>query len=205
MAYNIRKVGGTYANGNGQTIFMNKANDLEKSNYNTVFYAVEKTIEELKKAVKKNISKKAHSPYELKKLDHPFAERHERILKHGHRPLWSVHKVSGDMLSSLEDKVIDQWAKRMVIGLCGWDAMCPDEVKHVIFGTEKMLKRPILKLTAMSIGFDDMLRKNLITYSRRGTAYWGQKAVKKAYARNLGSKSKAIKAAKWAEEFHGGF
>lgn len=164
----IRKTRGTFANVDGQTVFMNKAENFVGSIFLSTKEAVQQTINSFHKEVVKNISKPPHSPHTLKLLDHPFAARHGDIQAHGHKPLWAVHKVSGDMLSSLQQRIITK-KPRLVIGLLGWDELSPEEVKHAIFGTDKMLKRPVLRLTADSMQLRELFFENLLRFARRGS------------------------------------
>ena len=163
----LRKIPGAFANVNGKTVFMNKANGFMGSIQLATKEAVEETVKVFFASVQDNISKDPHTPYQLKKMGHPFAVRHGKIQPHGHTPDWSVHKVSGDMLSSLKKEVVVR-SKTFVFGLIGWENVCPDKVKRVVFGTKRMLKRPVLRLTANAINLNELFYTNLLRYARRG-------------------------------------
>lgn len=162
----LRKIKGTYANVNGQTVFMNKAASLMGSVMQGTKEGVTVTTGMFFNEVHSNITKSPHTPYQLKKLGHPFASRHGSIQPHGHTPQWSVHAMGGDMASSLKKEVVVH-NKNFIFALVGWEATCPDEVKHVVLGTDKMLKRPVLRLTANKMRLREIFFKNLLKYARR--------------------------------------
>ena len=100
-----------------------------------------------------NLSLPAHTASELRRLDHPFAWRHGSYQPHGHEPIWGVHIHYGIMRKELQ-KEVEVVGDKYVYGFVGWLKGYSPEVGYVVTGTEKMLPRPVLRLTAeqMEIG-----------------------------------------------------
>lgn len=128
---------------------------------NATYNAVRETTDFFYKQVFKNLSLPSHTPYELKMLDHPFADRHTIIKPHGHTPLWGVHIEYGTMRRELR-KSVENIQDKYIYGFIGWlDGYSP-EVGYVIHGTYKMIPRPVLRLTATQIGLEKVFRDNII-------------------------------------------
>ena len=152
--------------------------------------AVKESTEELFFAVKENISKepqgnvaKPYDPpfghfYVLKTVhDHPFAQRHGRILPHDREPYFGTHEVSGQMRSSLERDflMIEEVSIWEFYGAVGWDenvisslsppyTYAPGYILDVLEGNAFMLPRPVLSDTANQIKLDEKFHKKLKSY-----------------------------------------
>ena len=101
----------------------------------------------LDKEVTRNISLQDHSLKELAKLDHPYALRHGSKGSSLHKPYWLVHKQSGKLLSSKKSGTVDA---AMTAGMLtasafvGLDEGTAPHALYVVYGTSKMIPRPVL-------------------------------------------------------------
>jgi len=133
---------------------------IEKSLLTQGKVVISKYTNELHRGVVKNISMSPHSKLELMHLDHPFARRHGTIQPHGHTPLWSVHLKKGRVLKGLTKK--GYLGKRHVRGMVGW--LSPNKIVRWVIkkeGTQKMIGRPVLRLTAEQLNIYEKMRTDL--------------------------------------------
>ena len=122
---------------------------------------------ELYAKTKENVSMPHHSKSEMAKLGYPFARKDGVIKPHKHLPLWSVHMEYGNIVKALTKK-IRKTGKR-TIGTVGW--FHPDKIMRYVLepmGTEKMLGRPVLKLTAEQINLVDRFTQRILEAGIKG-------------------------------------
>lgn len=97
--------------------------------------------------ITKNMSLEDHSLRQLKSLGHPYAKKHgERGLRI-HDPYWKVHKRSGRLIDSKERGTTDANINFNVLKAGAFvklDDKKAEHAKYIIFGTSKMIPRPLL-------------------------------------------------------------
>jgi len=97
--------------------------------------------------VTKNISLTDHSLKDLKDLNHPYASKHGNQGIRIHDPYWKVHKQSGELLSSKESGIEKATIAARQLTATAFVKLDPAKASHalhVIFGTSKMIPRPVL-------------------------------------------------------------
>lgn len=107
-----------------------------------------KVSEIMDKEATKNMSLTDHSLEELASLDHPYAKRHGATGKDLHQPYWQVHKQSGQLLSSKSSGIVEANVTAGVLRSKAYVKLDPNKAPHalnVVYGTSKMIPRPILK------------------------------------------------------------
>lgn len=130
------------------------------------------TTDEFFNQVKVNISMPMHAAtpekhyYALgRDYDHPFAARHFAIRTHGHLPIWSVHSVTGKMLSTLQ-RTYELRGRQSAFGHIGWNpATASQDIRDVLQGTSLMLPRPVLRLTAEQMDIEKIMMDKFNRYS----------------------------------------
>jgi len=101
----------------------------------------------LDKQVGKNISLQDHSLQQLASLDHPYAARHGSQGKRIHDPYWLVHRQSGKLLASKKSgttKASVAAGKLTATAFVELDSNVAPHALNVIFGTSRMVPRPVL-------------------------------------------------------------
>lgn len=101
----------------------------------------------LDREIEKNINLTDHSLKDLAKLDHPYASRHGPFGKPLHDPYWQVHKQSGSLLSSKfhgTEKAEILGGRLRASAFVGLDSTKAKHALYVVFGTSRMIPRPIL-------------------------------------------------------------
>ncbi len=97
--------------------------------------------------VTKNMSLEHPTLEGLRLLGHPYAKRHGEKGIQIHNPYWQVHKRSGELLSSKKRGTTDA---RVSFGALSASAFVKlddnkaEHAKYIIFGTSKMIPRPLL-------------------------------------------------------------
>jgi len=102
----------------------------------------------LDKKVTENISLTDHSLKDLKILGHPYATKHGRAGKSLHNPNYQVHKQSGKLLSAkraFTTKASIAGGRLQASANVLLDETKAAHVLPVIFGTSKMIPRPVLQ------------------------------------------------------------
>ena len=97
--------------------------------------------------VAKNMSLERPSLKELKALGHPYAKRHGPRGIPIHDPYWQVHKRSGELMRSKErgtTKANITLGKLQASAFVELDDGKAEHAKYIIFGTSKMIPRPLL-------------------------------------------------------------
>jgi len=97
--------------------------------------------------ITKNMSLTEPSLKGLKLLGHPYARRHGPKGIQIHDPYWQVHKRSGDLLSSKERGTTDAsitFGALKAGAFVKLDDKKAEHAKYIIFGTSKMIPRPLL-------------------------------------------------------------
>lgn len=114
----------------------------------------------------KNMSIEDHSLKELKALGHPYAKRHGEKGLQIHDPYWQVHKRSGELMNSKErgtTKASINFGALKASAFVKLDENKAEHAKYIIFGTSKMIPRPVLigslnQIKAKAFG---VIKKNL--------------------------------------------
>ena len=94
--------------------------------------------------VTKNISLTDHSLKDLAKLGHPYSLKSGQTL---HDPNFQVHTQSGKLLSAQKSGIEEADITAGVLKTSAWVKLDQDEAPHAIFvvyGTSKMIPRPVL-------------------------------------------------------------
>ena len=117
-------------------------------------HSVTSATNKLHDEVKKNISMEYHTKYELMMLGYPFAAKDGFIKPHGHMPLWSVHLKDGNFLKGLDKQVTE--SGYTTTGTIGWFSPGYIDVL-ILYGSEKRIERPVLRLTAEEIGIREFM------------------------------------------------
>ena len=97
--------------------------------------------------VTKNMSLEDHSPQSLAALDHPYAKRHGEKGIQIHNPYWQVHKRSGELMGSKNrgtTKASINFGRLKASAFVELDDKKAEHAKYIIFGTSKMIPRPLL-------------------------------------------------------------
>ena len=108
-----------------------------------------------------------HGPDELRRLQHPYATRWGTSKASDiHQPYWLVHKQSGNLLAakfSGNDPANINGGILTARAFVGLDRSVADYASFVIFGTSKMIPRPLLQgsLEQVKVQAKDILKKEL--------------------------------------------
>jgi len=97
--------------------------------------------------VTKNMTLEDHTMKELKALGHPYAAKHGSKGMQIHDPYWQVHKRSGELVRSKERGTIDAnitFGALRAGAFVKLDENKAEHAKYIIFGTSKMIPRPLL-------------------------------------------------------------
>jgi len=97
--------------------------------------------------VAKNMSLGDHTLKELKVLGHPYAAKHGPRGIPIHDPYWQVHKRSGELVASKERGTTDanlMLGKLRAGAFVKLDESKAEHAKYIVFGTSKMIPRPLL-------------------------------------------------------------
>jgi hypothetical protein len=117
--------------------FLNHANKTMKQ--------VQKMLDD---KVTENISLMDHSLRDLAAMGHPYAARHGSRGMEIHDPYYQVHSQGGALLSSKRSGTIQAnvtGGKLEAIAYAGLDEGVAKHALHVVFGTSKMIPRPVLE------------------------------------------------------------
>lgn len=112
-----------------------------------------------------NMSLQDHSLSELKKLGHPYSSRYGVRGAGLHEPYWQVHSQGGQLLSSKKSGLVKADVEAGQLKASAFVKLDPEIAKHalfVVYGTSKMIPRPILTGSRDQV-FDAM---NLIIKTR---------------------------------------
>lgn len=108
---------------------------------------VNKVMKEVKKdldnEITKNISLTDHSLKDLADLGHPYRTGGDGL----HSPNWQVHKQSGKLLSSKYSGTVDASINGRTLTASAFVGLDDSKAPHalnVVFGTSKMIPRPVL-------------------------------------------------------------
>jgi len=115
------------------------------------YLAMEDTINAIFDEVYKYLSLPAHSAKELRKLGYPFAARHGTIQPHGHEPKEGIHRGEGEDIRTDFIKRIERISDNYILGSVGWIDNVLELVEWLIYGTYKMLPRPIFDILKIDI------------------------------------------------------
>lgn len=103
----------------------------------------------LDKEITKNISLKDHKTEDLRKLGHPYASRWGTSKAAAlHEPYWVVHSQTGELLGSKFSGVDPASIESGRLKSSAFVGLNENIAKHavfVIFGTSKMIPRPVLQ------------------------------------------------------------
>ena len=113
----------------------------------TVNATMEKVSKIMDNQVAKNMSLQDHSPQALAALGHPYARRHGEKGMPIHDPYWQVHKQSGKLLRSKNKgttKASINFGALKASAFVELDDSKAEHAKYVIFGTSRMIPRPLL-------------------------------------------------------------
>lgn len=125
---------------------------VQKGFLNSVNSTMKKVEKVLDNEVKENISITDHSLADLARLGHPYARRGpSSSLSH---PLWQVHKQTGRLLSSKFSGVKEASitsGKLDASAFVGLNETKAPHALHVIFGTSKMIPRPVLEISKNNV------------------------------------------------------
>lgn len=112
---------------------------------------VNKTMREmlhiLDMQVTKNMSRTDFSLKQLADMDHPFASRHGSQGIKVYDPDWMIHKRSGKLLESKYSGTIPasiESGRLLATAFIGLDEMKTSYAPYIVFGTSKMIPRPVL-------------------------------------------------------------
>lgn len=106
-----------------------------------------KVVNVVSNQVDKNISRTDYSLDELKHLDHPFASRHGRNGTPIFEPYWMAHERSGSLRRSLFTDIEPAsviGGRLKSVGFVGLDKNKSKHAEMVIYGTSKMIPRPVM-------------------------------------------------------------
>lgn len=113
--------------------------------------SVNKVMEDSRKILDDQITINLKASYfslkDLSRLDHPYASRHGSRGKNIPNPYWKVHERSGKLLSSKKSGVVNasiingNLKSEAYVGL---DRNIAPHALAVVFGTSKMIPRPVL-------------------------------------------------------------
>lgn len=125
--------------------------------------------------VHKNMSLEDHSLKELKAMGHPYAKRHGEKGIQIHNPYWQVHKRSGELIASKERGTNDANIKFGSLKASAYvrlDDNKAEHAKYIIFGTSKMIPRPLLigSLNQVKNRAFDVIKENLRDLTARFVA-----------------------------------
>ena len=130
----------------------------------------------LRKEVDKNISRDTYTLEDLKILDHPYATRHgARGNEAYNKPYYQVHKRTGKFKSALSSGTVDAHLSGGQLTAAAFAKLDPGidpKVNYIIFGTSKMIPRPVLNVSRDNVVGDcfKLIENNLrnFTFSFRG-------------------------------------
>ena len=97
--------------------------------------------------VTKNISLRDHSLEELRMLGHPYAKRHGEKGIPLHNPYWQIHERTGKLMDSKESgttKASILLGNLSASAFVGFDEKKAEHAKYIVWGTSKMIPRPVL-------------------------------------------------------------
>ena len=113
---------------------------------------VDKTMDKVRQMMDEkitiNISPNDHSLEDLARLGHPYARRHGPLGKPIHDPYYQVHEQSGAMRRSKKSGIVKASmvsGKLNAIAYAGLDETIAPHALNVVFGTSKMIPRPVLE------------------------------------------------------------
>ena len=115
---------------------------------------VNKTMEQVKFTLEarviKNISlRDGHGAKEFRDMDHPYATRHgDEIDTGGHDPYYQVHRQGGDLRKSERGGTTEaaiSGGRLTATAFVGLDQNIAPHAAFVVFGTSKMIPRPVLE------------------------------------------------------------
>lgn len=133
---------------------------------------VDKTMEQVRvvldKKVQENVTISDLSPADLIALDHPYASRHGEKGKTGvlPKPYYKVHTRTGELANSQYSGVIPSsigGGKLEASAFVGLDESKAEHAEFVIYGTSKMIPRPVLtgSLSEVKGASTEILKRNL--------------------------------------------
>lgn len=111
----------------------------------TVNKTMKNVADILNKKIEDNISLDDHSLEDLRKLGHPYARRSPVGI---HTPSYQVHKQSGRLKDSQFSGTTNAQVlsgKLEATAYAGLDANRAKHAEYIIFGTSKMIPRPVLE------------------------------------------------------------
>lgn len=114
----------------------------------TVNTTMEKVKVMLDEKITENITLTDHSLAELAAMGHPYAKRYGDFGMGIHTPYYQVHSQSGQLLSSKRSGTVPasvEHGKLSAIAYVGLDEMMAPHALRVIYGTSKMIPRPVLE------------------------------------------------------------
>lgn len=113
---------------------------------------VDKTMDKVRQIMDEkitiNISLTDHSLKDLARMDHPYARRHGPLGKPIHNPYYQVHEQSGEMRRSKKSGIVKAsmtGGQLNAIAYAGLDEAVAPHALNVVFGTSKMIPRPVLE------------------------------------------------------------
>lgn len=98
--------------------------------------------------IRENITLRDHSLEDLAKMGHPYAKRHGPKGMGIHDPYYQVHEQSGQLRSALQSGIVPakiEGGRVEAIAYAGLDEYIAPHAAHVIWGTSKMIPRPVLE------------------------------------------------------------
>lgn len=102
----------------------------------------------LDKKITDNISLTDHNLKDLSKLDHPYAARHGSHGKEIHNPYYQVHRQSGKLVNSKfggTKRAEINLGRLSASAFVGLDEGKAKHAAFIVFGTSKMIPRPVLE------------------------------------------------------------
>lgn len=140
---------------------------------------VDKTMEEVQSVmgqkVTENISLTDHGPADFKRMDHPYAARHGVHGKPIHDPYYQVHIQTGRLRQSKKSGTIKAsivGGRLQAVAYVGLDQSIAPHALDVVFGTSRMIPRPVLEGSRQFVINDAkaILEKNLkgMTFNFKG-------------------------------------
>ena len=104
-----------------------------------------------------NMSLTDHSLKDLRDLGHPYAKRHGEKGSSVHAPYYQVHQQSGRLLESKSKGTIPAVVENGTLKATAYvmlDANSVPYANSVIFGTSKMIPRPVLEGSKLEVAND---------------------------------------------------
>ena len=98
--------------------------------------------------VEKNMTLSDHTIKDLRRLGHPCSGRHGPEGRRIHKPYWQVHEQSGQLLKSKKSGTEDASISTGKLRASAYVLLDENKAPHaayVVFGTSKMIPRPVLR------------------------------------------------------------